>query len=159
LAGNNLGEFVLPTGWTEGYNFEDYVVYRHTDGREQKDKPGKPEGILAVANAIPDMGALHSLDLSDNGLGAEGAKVLAKMLKKGSLFCKDGKCFTSKSMLAQSTCKHCGNKKSSHRNGALTQLDVNSNNLTGQTWDGNRGVYDYDFSGIQTLADALPKCQ
>jgi hypothetical protein len=74
-------------------------------------------GVTALANAIPDMGALYSLDLSANSLGAEGAKVLAKMLKTGPLLCEDGKCFKSKGMLAQSTCRHCGDKKSSHGKG------------------------------------------
>ena len=30
---------------------------------------GKPEGVIAIANAIPDMGALSSLNLSMNRLG------------------------------------------------------------------------------------------
>jgi hypothetical protein len=67
LAKNNLGELVLPEGWTEDVNCNTYeLVYNHTDGREQKDKPGKPEGIIAIANAIPDMGALAKLDISNN---------------------------------------------------------------------------------------------
>jgi hypothetical protein len=69
LAENNLGALVLPEGWTEDYDSDDDEVYRHTDGREQSDNPGKPEGIIAIANAIPDMGALSVLDLAENGLG------------------------------------------------------------------------------------------
>jgi hypothetical protein len=81
LAENNLGELVIPEGWTEDYDEdEDEVVYRHTDGREQKDKPGKPEGIIAIANAIPDMGALTSLNLASNIFGVEGAKIIAAVL-------------------------------------------------------------------------------
>jgi hypothetical protein len=57
-------------------------VYRHTDGREQKDRPGKPEGIIAIANAIPDMGAMVSLNLASNDLGVEGAKFIAAVLAK-----------------------------------------------------------------------------
>ena len=59
---------MLPEGWTEEYDDDAEKVYKHTDGREQKDKPGKPEGIIAIANAIPDMRALTSLDLSSNKL-------------------------------------------------------------------------------------------
>jgi hypothetical protein len=56
LANNQLGESVLPEGWTEDCNSdEDEEVYKHTDGIEQKDNPGKPEGIIAIANAIPDI--------------------------------------------------------------------------------------------------------
>jgi hypothetical protein len=52
LAENSLGALVLPEGWTEYYDEDnDGDVYRHTDGRvEQKDKPGKPEGIIAIAD-------------------------------------------------------------------------------------------------------------
>jgi hypothetical protein len=82
LAENNLGGLVLPEGWTEEYDSDNYeYVYRHTDGREQKDKPGKPEGILAIANAIPDMGALSKLLMRKNCLcNRESGKVLSKML-------------------------------------------------------------------------------
>jgi hypothetical protein len=71
LAENTLGELVIPEGWTEDYDEDqNEVVYRHTDGREQKDKPGKPEGIIAIANAIPDMGALSKLDIRKNDIPA-----------------------------------------------------------------------------------------
>jgi hypothetical protein len=136
LANNNLGELVLPTGWTAHLTNDGKRTYYVTEGQpSQWEAPSgsTSEGAIALANAIPDMGALYSLDLSDNGLGAEGAKVLAKMLKKGSLFCKDGRCFTSKSMLAQATCcTHCGNKKSAHRNGALSVLNIARSQLNDQ---------------------------
>jgi hypothetical protein len=41
----------------------------------------------------------------------------------------------------------------------MTQLDVSSNSLAGQTWNASKRKYDYDFSGIQALAAALQKCQ
>jgi hypothetical protein len=44
-------------------------VYKHTDGREQEDDPSKPEGIIAIANAIPNMRALSSLNLAENAIG------------------------------------------------------------------------------------------
>jgi hypothetical protein len=70
LAENNVGELVLPEGWTEHYDEdEEEEVYTHTDGREQTDKPGKPEGIIAIANAIPDMRVMMRLDLSSNVIG------------------------------------------------------------------------------------------
>ena len=72
LAQNSLGELVLPKGWKMSYNYSEnelnqkFVeqVYRHTDGREQKDNPGKPEGIIAIANAIPDMGAISTVNVN-----------------------------------------------------------------------------------------------
>jgi hypothetical protein len=41
----------------------------------------RPLGIIALANAIPDMGALTKLDISENRLHAEGIKALAGALK------------------------------------------------------------------------------
>jgi hypothetical protein len=69
LASNNLGELVLPEGWTKGEK-ADYSAYEytHTDGSKQDQHPGKPEGIIALANAIPDMGAMTSLNLASNCL-------------------------------------------------------------------------------------------
>jgi hypothetical protein len=82
LAENNLGELVLPEGWTEDYDSdEDEEVYKHTDGREQKDNPGKPEGIIAIAKAIPDMRALLQFDISNNDIRAEGGKALVEALR------------------------------------------------------------------------------
>ena len=49
--------------------------YRHSDGRKQDEKPaeamGKPEGVIALADAIKNNGALASLDLSQNKIPAE----------------------------------------------------------------------------------------
>jgi hypothetical protein len=81
LAANNLGELVLPEGWSKEDDWGD-ITYKHADGREQKEDPGsKPEGIIALANAIPNMGAMTSLNLSNNDLGPEGAKHLAEGIK------------------------------------------------------------------------------
>jgi hypothetical protein len=90
LASNNLGELVLPGGWAkrqveseEEYNAYGEEVFVHTDGTKQKQAPGgsKPGGVIALANAIPDMGAMTSLDLASNRLGAEGAKIVAGAFK------------------------------------------------------------------------------
>jgi hypothetical protein len=72
LAENNLGERVLPEGWTEAWK-PDYSgkEYTHTDGREQDLHPAKPEGIVALAAAIPGMGPLIKLDISGNNIGGE----------------------------------------------------------------------------------------
>jgi hypothetical protein len=85
LASNNLGGLVLPEGWTEDYysdeGWTDTEVYKHTDGREQKDNPGKPAGIITLADAIADMAALCSLDLSRNNIGADGVAIITATLK------------------------------------------------------------------------------
>jgi hypothetical protein len=86
LAANNLGELVLPEGWTEDWDDEDDLVYEHTDGRTQKEHPGKPDGIIAIANAIPNMGALSSLNLASNAiLSKESGRALADALKTNSV--------------------------------------------------------------------------
>jgi hypothetical protein len=72
LANNNLGELVLPKGWTKTGDggMWDPFVFKHADGREQKKDPGsKPEGIISIASVISDMGALTSLNLSSNDIG------------------------------------------------------------------------------------------
>jgi hypothetical protein len=64
IASNNLGELVLPGGWTrkfEGFDGMTQWVCTHADGTKQIEHPGKPEGIIALANAIPDMRALSKL--------------------------------------------------------------------------------------------------
>jgi hypothetical protein len=66
LSDNNLGELVLPEGWA--YRFYEYT---HTDGRVQEENPGKSDGIIAITNSIPDMGALIKLDIRSNRIGAE----------------------------------------------------------------------------------------
>jgi hypothetical protein len=85
---NNLGELVLPEGWTEDFDeYEGEEVYTHTDGREQKDNPGKPEGIIAIANnAIPDMRALSIANVMGNNIGKEQlSKLQAIMRSKPNL--------------------------------------------------------------------------
>jgi hypothetical protein len=90
LAQNDLGQMVYPEGW-RAEDGDDQAPWIHTDGtRVEEGVPegSKPEAIIAVANAIKDMGALTSLDISnqvdedgEGGLGAEGAKCLAEALK------------------------------------------------------------------------------
>jgi Ran GTPase-activating protein (RanGAP) involved in mRNA processing and transport len=71
LANNSLGELVLPEGWTKTGGGWDPTVFKHADGREQKEDPGsKREGIIAIANAMPDTRALVKLDISENYIGA-----------------------------------------------------------------------------------------
>jgi hypothetical protein len=71
LASNNLGALVLPEGWTKKRERFDgmWQVFIHADGTKQIEDPGKPEGIIALANAIPDMRALTKLDISNNNIG------------------------------------------------------------------------------------------
>jgi Ran GTPase-activating protein (RanGAP) involved in mRNA processing and transport len=80
LASNNLGEIVLAAGWRSKED-DDMEPWVGPEGQEQDEKPGKREGIIAIANAIPDMGALAKFDISKNKIMAEGGKALAAGLK------------------------------------------------------------------------------
>jgi hypothetical protein len=75
LANSNLGQLVLPVGWTKEWMCEKFGGdgYKHIDGREQKEDPSRPEGIIALASAIKDMGAISLVGLSGNGLERKGA--------------------------------------------------------------------------------------
>jgi hypothetical protein len=64
------------------YTSLDKWTYKHSDGREQKEHPGEPEGIIAIADAIPDMRAMTSLNLASSSLGIAGAKIIAASLPK-----------------------------------------------------------------------------
>jgi hypothetical protein len=79
VSNNNLGQLVPPEGW-RAKNGDGRAPWIHTDGRELKrgtPEGSKPEGVIAIANAIPDMGALRSLNLSSNNLKVEGTKIVA----------------------------------------------------------------------------------
>jgi hypothetical protein len=83
LASNNLGALVMPEGWSRGRGYHEngwYEWYTHISGTDQKERPIKPEGIIALANAIPDMRALTSLNLASNGFSVEVAKIIAAVL-------------------------------------------------------------------------------
>jgi hypothetical protein len=60
--------YISPEGECHGWNKPDGVEFKRF-------------GVIAIANAIPDMRALSSLNLATNGLYAEGTKLLAEVLK------------------------------------------------------------------------------
>jgi hypothetical protein len=68
LASNNLGELVLPTGWTAHLADDGKRTYYVTEGQpSQWEAPSgtTPEGAIALANAIPDMRAMTKLTVGD----------------------------------------------------------------------------------------------
>jgi hypothetical protein len=81
LASNDLGKLVPPEGWSEIHGDAARFGYTHGDGRKQAEAPegSKPEGAIAIANAIKDMRAMTSLNLASNNLGGwNGSNSLAK---------------------------------------------------------------------------------
>jgi Leucine-rich repeat (LRR) protein len=89
LASNNLGQLVLPEGWTEkkeGFMNASVIGYQHTGGTDQTEHPGKPEGIIAIAAAIPDMRAMTSLHVGMNRIpGTEMKEIIAMAMRKESI--------------------------------------------------------------------------
>jgi hypothetical protein len=67
---NALVGFNLPEGWSKD---EDW--FSGPKGQCEKYPPAEAEvildGIIALANAIPDIGALIKLDISSNNIGGE----------------------------------------------------------------------------------------
>jgi hypothetical protein len=88
LADNRLGANLLPDGWR--YEYMSCVTgglpFRHEDGTEQKDHPGKPEGIIAVAAALKDNTTLLSLHVGQNGIPKKEMKeIMAIATNKESM--------------------------------------------------------------------------
>jgi hypothetical protein len=70
ISSNSIGVWTLPHGWEKHPTLPQY---RSPDGKVQDTAPegSKPEGIIAIANAIPGMRALIKLDISSNDIGGE----------------------------------------------------------------------------------------
>jgi Leucine-rich repeat (LRR) protein len=126
ISGNDIGELVLPDGWTEeskvegsGWDKKTVVTYQHTDGRKQIENPSRPLGIIALADTIKNNRTLQTLDISDNQLQAVGLKHLADGL--------------------------IGNE-------TLSELDVSQNDATE---DETSIDYSYDASGVRALAVSI----
>jgi hypothetical protein len=77
---------VPPDGW-EAHN--NGTHYRQPGGEWTTTMPAgtRPLGIIALADAIPGMGAMTSLDLSSNQIGAEGATYVAEAIKVSVCVC------------------------------------------------------------------------
>jgi Ran GTPase-activating protein (RanGAP) involved in mRNA processing and transport len=86
ISGNNIGELVLPDGWTKGVNAAqtDYE-FKHTDGTTQTADPSAACGVIALVKVLPDMGSLSELDLSKNNLRSEGLSTVSEALKSTSI--------------------------------------------------------------------------
>ena len=77
-----IGQLTSESGW----KIDKYGDYVSLEGKDRgKDRPDgvefKPFGVIAIAAAIPDVGALTSLNLSSNILKAEGGKIVAEAIK------------------------------------------------------------------------------
>jgi Leucine-rich repeat (LRR) protein len=92
VANNEIGELVIPEGWHRDYSRGNVhgdgttgFWYLHTDGREQKGNPGKPEGVLVLVNAIKVMDSLTLLDLTNNRIQADAMGTIIMSLKNHAI--------------------------------------------------------------------------
>lgn len=79
ISANNIGELVLPEGWTSSRPGE----YKSPAGECLRHAPdgSSPAGVIALANAIKNNRALTSLNLAGNHIEAEGAKHVAEAVE------------------------------------------------------------------------------
>ena len=91
ISNNNIGALVLPDGW-ESQEHEGTMLYFQTtdvgeDGNvaAQKEHPGKPEGAIALADAISANGAMTNLNVSKNNLGNKGSEAIAEALRENNV--------------------------------------------------------------------------
>jgi hypothetical protein len=78
VSGNSLGQLVPPDGWERNG-----VHYRQHGGDWTTTVPAgsQPLGIIAIANAIPDMGALSLANVMGNRIGKEMLSKLQEIMR------------------------------------------------------------------------------
>jgi hypothetical protein len=84
ISSNRIGWLSVPDGWeTKKSDHGEYQLFKPPGGGWATTAPqgAKAEGIIAIADAISDMGALTSLNLASNQLNAEGAMIVAEAMK------------------------------------------------------------------------------
>jgi hypothetical protein len=80
---NNIGQLVPPDGW-RAEDADGAAPWIHTDGQRVEDgmpEGSMPVGVIALANVIPDMRAMTSLNLASNYLESRGAKIVVEAIK------------------------------------------------------------------------------
>jgi hypothetical protein len=88
VSNNCLGEIVLVDGITHCKAKSGTMLYWDKDNKSLGEKlpPGcGPLGVIAIANAIPDMRALIKLDISNNHIGAEQERGLQRICVAGGI--------------------------------------------------------------------------
>ncbi len=79
ISSNGMEQLVMPDGWTDRMAGRTFRLrsgtkrYCHKDGRVQDSIPegSKPEGFIALANAITSNGALVTVNVMGNSMGKE----------------------------------------------------------------------------------------
>jgi hypothetical protein len=142
LASNNLGELVPPEGWERSGSY-----YRQDGGEWTEAVPDgtKPQGIIAIANVIPDMRALSSVNVLSNVIPVEQAQELVKIMrakKNLTTFCglsgEEAELDFSGQDLGAGDAVLIANDISDM--GALTSLNLSSNSIGAQWKQGKMVV-------------------
>jgi hypothetical protein len=83
VANNNLGGLFDMANNTWSFAHNQWYCNHNNPPADNKEgyTDAKPLGIIALVNAIKDMGAMTSLNLASNSLCAEGAQVIAEAIK------------------------------------------------------------------------------
>jgi Ran GTPase-activating protein (RanGAP) involved in mRNA processing and transport len=79
LGNNALGEIVLPAGWSSKDN-DNMPPWVGPGGQEQDQKPGEPDGIVALAAAIGGSDGLSVVNVMGNKIGKEQLSVLQEIM-------------------------------------------------------------------------------
>jgi Leucine-rich repeat (LRR) protein len=156
VSGNNLGQLVSSDGWEAHSNG---THYRQHGGNWTTVVPAglQPLGIITIANAIPDMGAICSINLLKNHIEVEQVQELVKIMQgkeKLVTLCGLSKEATeldfSKQDLRAGDAVLIANDISDM--GALTTLDISENKLSrGALKAGKkRGRLDSDYETDMT---------
>jgi hypothetical protein len=86
VSSNNLGQEVSSDGWEHLQTIEGKLVWvqNRDPSTEQAEAPAGcgQLGVIALANAIKDMGAMLSVNLLKNDIGVEQARALVIILKE-----------------------------------------------------------------------------
>jgi Ran GTPase-activating protein (RanGAP) involved in mRNA processing and transport len=156
ISNNGIGKLVWPEGW-QGWRAGDNELYKfyHSDGRKQDGDPGeplvqgKPEGAIAISNAINTMWALTSLHIGNNSIPIEKMnEILAMVEAKPAMKVLCAVPFRDKSITELDVSSHRLGVEGAlvirrylENNGALVKFDISSNDIR--------------RDGAQALAEAL----
>ena len=175
VSGNSIGQLVapaqLPDGWKMTQLRNEHCRYKHSDGRYQREPPGgKPEGVIALADAIGANTTLTSLNVSDNDLHAVGGKVIAEALRENQSMaelCLAGNHLgITESHSAADMSGVMAIATAITTMGALTKLTISGDQSYCEPVTVEASMTEADFSskylmasGAIMLAAFLPKCQ
>jgi Ran GTPase-activating protein (RanGAP) involved in mRNA processing and transport len=160
ISNNNdvIGTLVLPEGVSlpDGWSGPDsYGIYTNADGNYANAVPGgQPIGVIALASAIKDMGALLVLSLNSNSLGVDGGKALADGLRGNNVLIELN--------ISDNDLTNYGRDRSGvialadviKDMGAMTKFDISSNNIRAEGGEAlaeglkcNQVIKELNFSG------------